>query len=98
MGNNRASFTGIDPMLMVRTRPACARLFINNTPVANCKGLFNTQRCASSDYVQGGSFWNIRYNSSVVVDGEGTQKDYWSYELVIEAGVITDPTGNATHC
>ncbi|KAJ5622896.1 hypothetical protein N7490_011501 [Penicillium lividum] len=65
---------------------------------ANRKDLFNTQRYAWSLYVQGGSFWSIKHNSSAVVDGQGTQRDYWSYERLIDAGVITNIVANATYC
>ncbi|KAJ5768896.1 hypothetical protein N7520_003455 [Penicillium odoratum] len=65
---------------------------------ANRKELFNTQRYAWSLYVQGGSFWSIKHNSSAAVDGQGTQRDYWSYERLIDAGVITNVVANATYC
>ncbi|KAJ5669569.1 hypothetical protein N7462_010639 [Penicillium macrosclerotiorum] len=65
---------------------------------ANRKTLFDTQRYAWSYYVQGGSFWNIKHNSSAVVSGQGTQRDYWSYERLIDAGVITKAASNQTYC
>ncbi|KAL2817853.1 glycoside hydrolase superfamily [Aspergillus granulosus] len=65
---------------------------------ANRKNLFDTQRYAWSYYAQGGTFWNFKHNSSAVVDGEGTQRDYWSYERLIDAGVATPVIANATYC
>lgn len=65
---------------------------------ANRKNLFDTQRYAWSFYAQGGSFWNIKHNSSAVVDGQGTQKDYWSYEGLIDAGVIHSVNTTASYC
>lgn len=93
----QASVLGGDGKFPVYVGEWALQTLYSNT-FANRKSLFNTQRYAWSYYVQGGSFWNIKHNSSVVVDGEGTQKDYWSYDLLIDAGVITRPIGNATYC
>ncbi|KAL4740235.1 glycoside hydrolase superfamily [Aspergillus similis] len=60
--------------------------------------LFETQRYAWAKYVSGGAFWNIKHNSSAVVDGQGTQRDYWSFERLLDAGVIRAPVANATYC
>ncbi|KAJ5348273.1 uncharacterized protein N7506_001526 [Penicillium brevicompactum] len=65
---------------------------------ANRKNLFDTQRYAWSFYAQGDSFWNIKHNSSAAVDGQGTQKDYWSYEGLIDAGVIHSVNTTASYC
>lgn len=64
----------------------------------NRMSLFNTQRYAWTHYAAGGSFWNIKHNSSAAVDGQGTQRDYWSYERLIDAGVIHKPLSNTTYC
>ncbi|KAG9527081.1 glycoside hydrolase, partial [Aureobasidium melanogenum] len=68
----------------------------NNT-YANREELFNTQRYAWSHYVQGGAFWGAVFNGTAAVDGEGTQRDYWDYTGLIDAGVINSPT-NQTYC
>ncbi|RAH80604.1 glycoside hydrolase, partial [Aspergillus japonicus CBS 114.51] len=65
---------------------------------ANRRTLFDTQRYAWSYYVQGGSFWNIKHKSTAKVDGQGTQQDYWSYELLLDEGVIGPIKSNATYC
>ncbi len=49
----------------------------------------------------GGAFWNIRYaGETAVTSGEGGIKDYWSFENLIDDGVI--PLGgaalNASYC
>ncbi|KAI0470539.1 glycoside hydrolase superfamily [Xylariaceae sp. FL0804] len=68
----------------------------NNT-MAGRKTLFDTQRWAWQNYTAGGSFWNAVSYSTAVVDGEGTQRDYWSYVDLINAGVITTQT-NSSYC
>ncbi|KAJ5935982.1 hypothetical protein N7454_005280 [Penicillium verhagenii] len=93
----QASVLGGDGKFPVFVGEWALQTLYSNT-YANRKDLFNTQRYAWSYYVQGGSFWNIKHNSSVAVDGQGTQKDYWSYELLIDAGVITKAVSNATYC
>jgi aryl-phospho-beta-D-glucosidase BglC (GH1 family) len=72
------------------------QVLYNNTYDAR-ESIFNTQRYAWSRYVQGGSFWGAIFNGTDSVDGEGTQRDYWSYDRLIDAGVIKSPT-NATYC
>jgi len=59
----------------------------NNT-LARRKLNYQTQAYAWSNYLQGGSSWNAKHNSSVKVDGEGIQRDYWSLEILIAAGVV----------
>lgn len=75
---------------------ALQTLYSNN--FKNRRNLFNTQRYAWSHYAQGGTFWNIKHNSTAAVDGQGTQRDYWSYERLIDAGAIQKPISNATYC
>ncbi|KEQ78651.1 glycoside hydrolase [Aureobasidium pullulans EXF-150] len=72
------------------------QVLYNNTYEAR-ESIFNTQRYAWSRYVQGGSFWGAIFNGTDSVDGEGTQRDYWSYNRLIDAGVVKSPT-NATYC
>ncbi|THV72926.1 glycoside hydrolase, partial [Aureobasidium pullulans] len=72
------------------------QVLYNNTYEAR-ESIFNTQRYAWSRYVQGGSFWGAIFNGTDSVDGEGTQRDYWSYDRLIDAGVVKSPT-NATYC
>ncbi|KAL3420869.1 hypothetical protein PVAG01_07314 [Phlyctema vagabunda] len=69
----------------------------NNT-YADRKSIFNTERYAWSKYVQGGTFWNIRYDSDTAVDGEGGIRDYWDYMNLIDAGAIEPIIANATYC
>ncbi|KAL5335784.1 glycoside hydrolase superfamily [Aspergillus crustosus] len=69
-----------------------------NNEFENRKSLFETQRYAWSYYVKGGAFWNIKHNSSVVVDGEGMQRDYWSYLNLLDEGFIGPVVRNATYC
>lgn len=72
------------------------QVMYNNT-YADRKTLFDTQRFAWSEYVSGGTFWTAVSYSTAKVDGEGTQRDYWSYIDLINAGVITTAT-NASYC
>ncbi|KAG5750679.1 hypothetical protein H9Q72_011224 [Fusarium xylarioides] len=65
----------------------------NNTlSVPNRKTIFDTQRYAWQKYVAGGAFWTAVSYSNSPVDGQGTQRDYWSYVDLIRAGVITKAT------
>ncbi|KEQ59455.1 glycoside hydrolase, partial [Aureobasidium melanogenum CBS 110374] len=59
----------------------------NNT-FAGRQSIFNTQRYAWSKYVSGGSFWTAVSYSTAAVDGQGTQREYWSYIDLINEGVI----------
>ena len=68
----------------------------NNT-LAGRKSVFDTQRYAWQKYVAGGSFWTAVSYSTTPVDGEGTQREYWSYIDLINEGVITTQT-NASYC
>lgn len=53
------------------------QVMYNNT-YADRKTIFDTQRYAWSKYVSGGAFWTAVSYSTALVDGEGTQRDYWS--------------------
>ncbi|KAK5110127.1 hypothetical protein LTR62_006261 [Meristemomyces frigidus] len=68
----------------------------NNT-LADRKSIFDTERYAWEKYNSGGAFWTAISYSTAAVDGEGTQRDYWSYIDLINAGVITKAT-NASYC
>ncbi|KAH6643972.1 glycoside hydrolase superfamily [Boeremia exigua] len=68
----------------------------NNT-LAGRKALFDTQRYAWNKYVAGGTFWTAVSYSTAKVDGEGTQREYWSYIDLINQGVITLST-NMSYC
>jgi len=72
------------------------QVMFNNT-YAGRKDLFDTERYAWQKYVSGGAFWTAVSYSTAAVDGEGTQRDYWSYIDLINAGVITSQT-NASYC
>ncbi|KAH7014450.1 glycoside hydrolase superfamily [Microdochium trichocladiopsis] len=60
----------------------------NNT-FADRKALFDTQKYAYSHYSNGATFWTAVSYAEAVVSGEGTQRDYWSYIDLINAGVAT---------
>jgi glucan 1,3-beta-glucosidase len=68
----------------------------NNT-LADRKSIFDTQRYAWNKYVAGGTFWTAVSYSTAKVDGEGTQREYWSYIDLINQGVITKAT-NESYC
>jgi glucan 1,3-beta-glucosidase len=68
----------------------------NNT-LAGRKTIFDTQRYAWQKYVSGGSFWTAISYSTAAVDGEGTQREYWSYIDQINDGTITSAT-NSSYC
>jgi len=72
-------------------------MYNNTLNVTTRKTLFDTQRYAWQKYVSGGSFWTAVSYSTAAVDGEGTQRDYWSYIDLINAGVITKQT-DASYC
>lgn len=93
----QASVLGGDGKFPVFVGEWALQTLYSNT-FSNRKTLFDTQRYAWSYYVQGGTFWNAKHNSSAVVDGQGTQRDYWSYERLIDAGVITRAASNVTYC
>lgn len=63
----------------------------NNT-YADRETTFDTQRYAWQLNVAGGAFWTAVSYATAAVDGEGTQRDYWSYIDLINAGVITSQT------
>lgn len=69
-----------------------------NNSFAMREEIFNTQRYAWYKYLHGGTFWSIKHNSIAPVDGEGLQRDYWSYEGLIDEGVITPWDDNEVYC
>ena len=93
----QASVVGGDGKFPVYIGEWALQTLYSNT-FKNRKNLFNTQRYAWSYYAQGGSFWNIKHSSTAAVDGQGVQRDYWSYERLIDAGVIHKPLSNTTYC
>ncbi|KAJ4346650.1 uncharacterized protein N0V89_010581 [Didymosphaeria variabile] len=68
----------------------------NNT-LPSRKQIFDTQRYAWQKYNSGGAFWTAVSYSTTAVDGEGTQREYWSYIDLINEGVITEAT-TASYC
>ncbi|KAK7914697.1 glycoside hydrolase [Apiospora marii] len=64
----------------------------NSLAVDQRRALFDTQRFAWQRDASGGAFWNAVSYSDTPVDGEGVQKDYWSYVDLVNAGVITKQT------
>ncbi|KAF1835374.1 glycoside hydrolase [Decorospora gaudefroyi] len=63
----------------------------NNT-LEGRKTIFDTQRYAWNKYVSGGAFWTAVSYATDKVDGEGTQREYWSFIDLIEQGVATKAT------
>ncbi|KAL2872153.1 glycoside hydrolase superfamily [Aspergillus lucknowensis] len=43
---------------------------------------------AWEEYTQGSCYWAAKYDGDGTVDGEGSQKDYWTFERFIEAGFL----------
>jgi glucan 1,3-beta-glucosidase len=93
----QASVAGGDKKFPVYIGEWSLQVLYNNT-LSNRASIFNTQRYAWEKYVSGGSFWSSKFNGTTAVSGEGTQKDYWYYEGLIDAGVITSPISGATYC
>ncbi|KAL5357255.1 glycoside hydrolase superfamily [Aspergillus floccosus] len=69
-----------------------------NNSFAMREEIFNTQRYAWYEYLHGGTFWSIKHNSTAPVDGEGLQRDYWSYEGLIDEGVIKPWDDDVVYC
>lgn len=69
----------------------------NNT-LAGRKSVFEQQRWAFAHFTQGGTMWTAKFHGLDPVDGEGTQQDYWSYERMIDDGVVTPMLANTTYC
>ncbi|KAG9924954.1 glycoside hydrolase family 5 protein, partial [Aureobasidium melanogenum] len=69
----------------------------NNT-LSNRKILYDTQVYAYQKYASGGAFWNGKMLNSVDgVDGEGKLQDYWSWEALADAGVVSN-TIDQSYC
>lgn len=66
----------------------------NNT-LAQRKTLFDTQRYAWTKYLAGGAFWNAISYSTASVDGEGSQREYWSFVDLVREGVAKAETSEA---
>ncbi|KAL1597477.1 hypothetical protein SLS59_007508 [Nothophoma quercina] len=69
----------------------------NNT-FAGRELIFNTERYAWNKYLSGGTFWTAVSYSTAVVDGEGTQREYWSYVDLIKQGVIKPEVSGVEYC
>jgi hypothetical protein len=69
----------------------------NNT-LAGRKNLFDRQRWAFQHYTSGGAFWTAKFDGLDAVDGESTQRDYWSYERLIDQGVVEPMPANISYC
>ncbi|KAL2783711.1 glycoside hydrolase superfamily [Aspergillus keveii] len=93
----QASVVGGDGKFPVFVGEWALQTLYSNT-FENRKNLFDTQRYAWSYYVSGGAFWNVKHESTAKVDGEGEQKDYWSFERLLEEGVVEAVVANATYC
>ncbi|KAH6639526.1 glycoside hydrolase superfamily [Boeremia exigua] len=60
--------------------------------------VFNTQRYAWGEYLSGGTFWTAVSYATTAVDGEGTQREYWSYVDLIRQGVIKSEDSDVAYC
>ncbi|CAG5144458.1 uncharacterized protein ALTATR162_LOCUS1550 [Alternaria atra] len=65
---------------------------IYNNTLNTRKTIFDAQRYAWNKYLAGGSFWNGVSYATAKVDGDGTQREYWSYIDLIHQGFITKIT------
>jgi len=92
----QAQFTAGDGKFPVFVGEFSLQTLYNNT-FANRKTIYDTQKYAWSKYMAGGAFWEIKLNNTAAVDGEGTQPNYWSFEGLIDAGVVTS-TLNSSYC
>jgi len=92
----QAQYTAGDAKFPVFVGEFSLQTLYNNT-YDNRKTIFDTQRYAYSKYMSGGAFWTVHFNNTVPVDGQGTQKDYWNYLGLVDAGVITK-TINSSYC
>ncbi|KAF2625615.1 glycoside hydrolase family 5 protein [Macroventuria anomochaeta] len=69
----------------------------NNT-FAGREEIFNTQRYAWNEYLSGGTFWTAVSYATSAVEGEGTQREYWSYVDLINQGVIKPVVSGKAYC
>ena len=87
----------------------------NNT-FAGREDIFDTQRCAWSEYVNGRgkfveyrlllddrtnrfpAFWTAVSYSTLLVGGERTQRDYWSFVDLVKQGVVKSPVDGESYC
>ncbi|KAF3033727.1 hypothetical protein E8E11_002652 [Didymella keratinophila] len=69
----------------------------NNT-FAGREEIFNTERYAWNEYLSEGTFWTAVSYATTAVDGEGTQREYWSYVDLIKQGVIKPIVPGKAYC
>ena len=70
----------------------------NNT-LAGRKTLYDTQVYTWQKYGSGGAFWNYKMvNTETPINGTGVLQDYWSWELVAEAGIPSAHGVEASSC
>ncbi|KAL3489820.1 glycoside hydrolase superfamily [Aspergillus germanicus] len=43
---------------------------------------------AWEEYTQGSCYWTAKFERNGTIDGEGSQRDYWSFERFIEEGFL----------
>ncbi|KAK8905509.1 hypothetical protein QC760_006687 [Botrytis cinerea] len=93
----QAEYTAGDSKFPVFIGEWSLQTLYNNT-LAGRKVIHDTQVYAYQKYVSGSAFWNVKMiNNTAAVDGEGITSDYWSWELLVDQGVIT-PTINGSYC
>lgn len=68
-----------------------------NNRLANRRKLLNTGLYAFDKYERGSAYWTAKFSGAAVVDGEGTQADYWDYSKFIALGYIS-PAEGKRHC
>ncbi|KAH8685380.1 putative cellulase [Tricladium varicosporioides] len=70
---------------------------VNNNKFGNRRKNLNAGLYAWGKYEQGSAFWTSKFFGNVLVDGEGTQGDYWNYQTYIDLGYI-NPAEGAAYC
>lgn len=68
-----------------------------NNRFANRAKLLNTGLYAFNKYEHGSAYWTAKFSGTAVVDGEGSQADYWNYSTFITNGLINLAEG-ANYC
>jgi aryl-phospho-beta-D-glucosidase BglC (GH1 family) len=66
-----------------------------NNKFDNRPKLLNTGLYAFNKYDHGSAYWTAKFSGAAVVDGEGTQADYWNYSAFIALGLIDPAEGSA---
>ncbi|KAJ9090788.1 hypothetical protein QFC21_007168 [Naganishia friedmannii] len=60
----------------------------NSLLVSRRQEVYDSQVVSFQKFLSGGAFWNTKFQGMMRVNGEGTQNDYWNFELLIDEGVV----------